>query len=112
MPEPEVIVNNKTLNGSTQIVLNLKSIIVIISLIISIGGTIFGVVSNKLNKLDDKIIKLSEEDIKTIEDKLNTVNAQNTFIMKFYNIDVEFEAEQSAEARRNEGERPRSLVSN
>ena len=109
MSQPEVVVNNTKINGNTQITLNLKTIFVLVGLIISIGGTIFGVVTSKLNKLDAKIIKLDDEDVESIKDQLKTVNAQNTFIMKYYNIDVDFDAEQSAEARRNADGKPTIL---
>lgn len=108
MPEPEVQINNKNITGNTQIVLNLKSISVIIGLIISLGGSIFGMVNSKLNTLKDEVNSL-EEKVDTYNSTVEGVQSQNIIILKHYGIDIEFEARETYENRRNDNGRPTSL---
>lgn len=109
MPEPEVLINDNKINGSTQIVLNLKSITVIVGLICSTGGTIFGIINSKLGKLNDQIIELKDQDIKVLGNELTIIKAQNKVIGTYYGVDLEMDAIESAEDRRGVGGRPTSM---
>jgi len=111
MPEPEAVINNKRINGNTQIVLNLKSISVIVGLLISIGSTIFGLVNSKLNDANDNINQL-EQKVEGYNTVVTTVQSQNKIILLHYGIDIEVEAREAVETNRSEDGRPESLNGN
>lgn len=111
MPEPEVEINGKKFDGSTQIVLNVKAVIAIISLVVIMASTIFGVVNSKLNAANSNINVL-EEKVDGYNTTVTTVQAQNEIILQHYGIDIGIEAEEAARARRNSDGRPSSLNGN
>lgn len=111
MPDPEAQIGGKKINGNTQIVLNLKAIIIIVSLIISAGSTIFGLTNAKLNKANENINAL-EQKVDGYSTTVNSVQSQNKIILLHYGIDIEVEAEEAALARRNADGRPGSLTDN
>ena len=108
MPDPEAQVGGNKISGNTQITLNLKAVIVIAGLIISLGGTIFGVVNSKLSNLNDEINTL-EEKVDGYNNTVTSVQSQNVIILQHYGIDIEVEAEEAARARRENDGRPASL---
>ena len=111
MPEPEVEIQNKKINGNTEIRINLKFLSVLGGLLITIGSAIFGLVNTKLNDANDNINAL-EQKVEGYKTAITTVQSQNRIILLHYGIDIEVEAEIAAEDARSEGVRPTSLNGN
>jgi len=107
MSDEVVIVNGKKFSGNTQIVLNTKAVIAILSFLIFIGSTVFGIVNSKLNKANGNINQL-EQKLETYNTAVTTVQSQNTIILLHYGIDLEVEAEAALE-RRTESDSPPTL---
>lgn len=109
MPEAAGEINGNKINGNTQIVLNLKAISIIIGIILSIGGSIFGVINSKLSKLSTEINTL-EEKVEIYNKTATSVQAQNIIILQHYGIDIEIDAEEAARLRQENNGRPSSLT--
>jgi len=108
MPDEEVVVIGKKFSGNTQIVLNIKAIITIVSLLIVIGSSVFTIVNTKLNKANESINKL-EEKVVTYNTVVTTVQSQNKIILLYYGIDLGVEAEEASLARRTASDSPPTL---